>query len=372
MQREELNIRKAITDFVLRLTGSFFIMAGLGLVGEPDSLLVSAGLALRLGVFSTGIDIPSSSMFRENLAFLLEMTVSLSALAFMSQLELPNQVFQGKPILVTLLIIYCLSNAIKIIKDFRSQRRSHAWIANISGLVILLLITGHVEAVRPLAFVMCILGGIYSSTISGGERIKIALVILMLGMIGLPYTPSYGIWLTTFLESSIPFVIFYNLFLAFSILVVFFTVITKVQTNHQKDRWVEISSATGPIILLSIPWISVIWIKPVFNNGLDLLNPGIFLSLITFILIYSRSEKLQSVVKQTIKLDHWKENRAGLRIDKFLNFDWVLSFLSFINRGLSNLINILVRVLEGDGGLLWAFVFLILISSILLTYRLFS
>ena len=98
-------------------------------------------------------------MFRENLAFLLEMTVTLSVLAFMSQLRLTNQVFQGKPILVTLLIIYCLSNAIKIIKDFRSQRRSHAWIATISGLVILLLITGHVEAVRPLAFVMCIVGG---------------------------------------------------------------------------------------------------------------------------------------------------------------------------------------------------------------------
>ena len=134
----------------------------------------------------------------------------------------------------------------------------------------------------------------------------------------------------------------------------------------------EISSATGPIILLSIPWISVIWIKPIFNNGLDFLNPGIFLALITFILIYSRSEKLQSVVKQTIKFDLWKENRAGSIIDKFLNFDWVLSFFSFINRGLSNLINILVRILEGDGGLLWAFVFLILISSILLTYRLFS
>ena len=50
-QREERSIRRAITDFVLRVTGSFLIMAGLVLNGEPDVLMVSAGLALRLGVF---------------------------------------------------------------------------------------------------------------------------------------------------------------------------------------------------------------------------------------------------------------------------------------------------------------------------------
>jgi len=57
---------------------------------------------------------------------------------------------------------------------------------------------------------------------------------------------------------------------------------------------------------------------------------------------------------------------VGKILNVFFQFEWFFTFLRFLFDFFSKPLKFFVNLLEGDGGLLWAFVFLALISSILI------
>lgn len=59
-------------------------------------------------------------------------------------------------------------------------------------------------------------------------------------------------------------------------------------------------------------------------------------------------------------------------LNDFLKLKWLASVFKALNRGVEWLVTSTIRMLEGEGGLLWALVFLILITSIIVTYRITS
>lgn len=59
-------------------------------------------------------------------------------------------------------------------------------------------------------------------------------------------------------------------------------------------------------------------------------------------------------------------------IADLLKFKWLVNLFKAINRIVEWLVTSTIRMLEGEGGLLWALVFLVLITSIIVTYRIIS
>jgi len=372
IQKEDFEVRITIFDFLFKIIGTFIIMFGFGLNGEIDLLLVSAGMGLRLGAIPFGSEFPRTETISSRLAILFEMVVPISCFAFLNQMQVMNSEFPGKAIYFVVLIIFIFSNVMKIITHQQSRNGMRAWMSAFSGLAVMLIINGQIDYIQPLSIVFCVLGGLLAFELYGSSRFKIGIIILLLSMIGLPYTPSYGIWATTLQERPTFFLFFYPILLTFFILVVFHTIISIPAKGDQKDSWVKIASIISPIILLIVPWILEIWIWPAKTDEYNLISPAIFLAMLTFLIYLDLSEKTKKYIKNY--LNSYKRFLSFITsgLEKVLSLAWIARILKFVNQTLSNLINIFVRVLEGDGGLLWAFVFLILISSILLTYRIFS
>jgi hypothetical protein len=115
-----------------------------------------------------------------------------------------------------------------------------------------------------------------------------------------------------------------------------------------------------------IPWITIIW----QINEIKILNhwpiPIICLGLtcIPFIMMQSKvSHKifaLPSFQKYLTPI-----NLVGKFIGNLFQFNWFFTLLWWLYDLIARPIQFFVRILEGEGGLLWALVFLALISSVL-------
>ncbi|HRS74664.1 MAG TPA: hypothetical protein P5282_06965, partial [Anaerolineaceae bacterium] len=54
-------------------------------------------------------------------------------------------------------------------------------------------------------------------------------------------------------------------------------------------------------------------------------------------------------------------------VDQIFSLTWLMKLFTAIGSILSSAVNIFVRVLEGDGGVLWSFLFLVLLVSLMIT-----
>lgn len=372
IQKEELEVRRAIFEILFRIIGTLFLMFGFKLNGEIDFLLTSIGLALRSGVIPLASELSRTVTIRSNLLTLLGLVAPITCFAFMNQMQVTKVEFQGKSILVIILIFFIISNILKVLTKQQSQNGIRAWISAFSGLAVIQLINGGFELIQPLAIVFAILGALFSFQLYGSSRLKIAIIILMVCMIGLPYTPSYGIWLPGLLDGLTFHSFFYQVTLLFLMLVVFHSIISMPEKNDKKESWLEITTAMSPVILLISPWLLEIWFLSKISNNFNLVSPAIFLAILAFLIYFDRSEKTKVFLKRYLDSNKRFINFITSILEDILSLNWIPRGLKIANQGLSKIINIFVRVLEGDGGLLWAFVFLILISSILLSYRIIS
>jgi hypothetical protein len=54
-------------------------------------------------------------------------------------------------------------------------------------------------------------------------------------------------------------------------------------------------------------------------------------------------------------------------VDQIFSLTWLMKLFTAFGSILSSAVNIFVRVLEGDGGVLWSFLFLVLLVSLMIT-----
>jgi hypothetical protein len=121
------------------------------------------------------------------------------------------------------------------------------------------------------------------------------------------------------------------------------------------------------------PWIFLPWNKSLTGTPIGMVIPGILFVIFLTRLVFRKwwPNITQGVLKVTDKLSADFHVLKKL-LDDFLRLKWLASIFKALNRVVEWLITSTIRMLEGEGGLLWALVFLILITSIIVTYRISS
>jgi hypothetical protein len=258
---------------------------------------------------------------------------------------------------------------VSFIRNLKTGYVVGLWVKAFSGIVILALISGITAAILPIAIVMCVWGGMLSLESIRSVKLKIVILVLMLAMIGLPYTPTAGLWITNKLGIASVLTLLINLFVLLLLITGFRKFLFLLETNQQQDGWINFSMGVGPLFLLVMPWANLLLGEKMGINIVNVWWAGVFLLGVTFILLFDRNSKFRNLL-----LPAFTKINPILRLLKialhFLSFKWLRPFLRIIQDVISDLIRLFNRAFEGDGGLLWAILFLILISSILVTYRL--
>jgi hypothetical protein len=380
--RQSSQVKEVVVDFSLRVAGTFILLTTfsnnnfdlMSLQSESSGgvfFIFLAGLILRMGVIHpSGTSMPEYPI-RRNLLILIQMIVPVTTFAIISRLSIPTLDGSIYGFIFFTLIGIALVKALR--QTFRKSGDQKAWIDVISILGIGLLLLEQTNAILPLGIVMISIGGAVSVTDPRLKRTNVFLIILMLGMIGLPFTPSNGLWIKS-IGMEFGFRVFlYNLALFLVILGVSKNFLNNISRNLSNKKWVDASNSMSPIILMISPWIYLPWNKSLTGTAIGMIIPGILIGFILARLVFWKWwHKIVQHVGQVIEKIGSEVHVITKLIADLLKFKWLVNLLKAINRIVEWLVTSTIRMLEGEGGLLWALVFLVLITSIIVTYRIIS
>jgi hypothetical protein len=375
-------VKEAVIEFSLRVAGTIILMStfsdnDFGLLNTQSEGSGAAlpfflvGLILRMGIIHISERSMGEYPIRRNLQILVQMIVPVTMFAFISRLSIP---FQDGPFFRLIFFILIGIAVVKAIKlTLRKAGDQSVWIDVLSALGIGLFLLGQTNAILPLGIVMITIGSAISVTDTRSRRTNIVLIILMLGMIGLPFTPSNGLWIKS---SGIEFafrVFLCNFALFLAILGVSNDFLKIISRNQSNEKWVDVSISMSPIIIMISPWIFLPWSNSMTGTPIGMIIPGILFVIFLTRLVFRKwwSNIAQVVVRVNDKLSADFHVLKKI-LNDFLKLKWLASVFKALNRGVEWLVTSTIRMLEGEGGLLWALVFLILITSIIVTYRITS
>lgn len=377
---EQLNF--SVIEFALRIIGSFLLMAVLGgqEAGIANSIseipakmmsLVLLGLTLRIGIFSIGGAVSGAFPVRKTYNFLTLVVVPITIFALISRLPALNLEGSFYPLMAGVVVILTLINLLRFYTSNIGSENRIPWIAVCSGLGLILVFINREISILPLGIVMLVIGNLLSVNESATRNTRFILAVLMIGLLGLKFTPSVGIWIGKGDNSPIINVISYNLILFLALSKALNSFIKNIKIHSDNEKWIELSTGLGPILLVLSPWVFLPWTKLVKGQWIDLVMP-ILIIVTASLLFLTKTSRIVQFTSRLIKRPNFESSFYFRYAREFFQLKWLSRWVSGIYNIISGLVKGLVRLLEGDGGLLWAFVFLILLTTVIYSYQLFS
>ena len=368
-----------VLEFITRVIGSMMVMAALLLSNLHtvivDSsqysrgvyLLILLGATLRLGVFPLHIPLTSSLPIRRSLGTILRFVSPLSVVAFLSQIQPQWQYASLTSFLFAIALLVSLYGAIKWISAKNELSGRPFWMLSFSGLILIRFLLGQVEGAIGLSIIMLTAGG-FVFLFSYSSKVNIvAAFFLVFGLIGLPFTPTAPIWGN--LGKSENWFSILIMVITLSILFLGFLkhIFRQREQNNPKESWMQLFYSAGLLLLVLSPWITMIWRFKTIQSLANWSLPIYCLVLIVAMIVIFRKKIWDWLVqKPVLQRTMTPFNLVGKVLNAFFQFEWFFIFLRKIIDLFSQPLKFFVNLLEGDGGLLWAFVFLALISSILI------
>lgn len=368
-----------VLEFITRVIGTVLVLAALifsnfhtAIVDSAEYsrgvyLLILLGATLRLGVFPLHVPLTSSLPIRRSLGTILRFVGPLSVVAFLIQIQPQQQYATLTNSLYFVALIVGLYGAIKWISAKNELAGRPFWMLSFSGLILIRFLLGQVEGAIGLSIIMLTAGG-FIFLYSYSSRVNlIASLILALGLIGLPFTPTAPIWGNSVNSQS-----WFNIFIVVittSLLFLGFIkhIFRQRDQSHPKESWMRLFYSAGLFLLVISPWITMIWRFNINKTESNWSLPITCLILIAVMVMLMRRKFWDwLILKPTLQRVLVPFKLVGEILNIFFRFEWFFTVLRKLLDFFSRPLKFFVNLLEGDGGLLWAFVFLALISSILI------
>ncbi|MHB1119184.1 MAG: hypothetical protein ACYC11_03900 [Bellilinea sp.] len=367
---------RGITVFVVRTISIFLMITALVVqwfIGIPlefetmsplASLFVLLSLGLRLGLVPLNLPYKRDFPFQRELVSNLRLTahiVGLAALARIPQLSVPGN---WLPTLYTVTIIACLYGAAMWVASQDEISGRPYWLLTLSGLAFICVLQGRTEQSAAWGLVMAVSGaGLF--LFSSRARGLISIPILgMVALSGLPFTPASIGWDGLVV---VPFGIGDAMLIITVALLLFGYGRHALKSGDDfsgLDGWVRVIYPVGFILLLASGWVGA---GLGLSGGLSagIVWPAAAASIISA-LFWAASWRLKTVAALPLYTQAVGVINSGLNLlIRFLRLSWLYEFLWSIYQGLRRLVAFLTLLFEGEGGLLWSFLLLVLMLTII-------
>lgn len=327
--------------------------------------LLIAGAGLRLGVLPVHLPYTRDLKHRRSMGTVLRMLTPLSVFSFLSKLAIP-QVITGVNLLIFLLAV--LSSLIGAINWFSAKNELEGrpyWLLSFSGFALISFFRGQHLGVLVWGVLMVTIGGWIFLSESHSRKMDFLLPFVLLTISGIPFTPSAvgftGIAggplqvLNPFLWGSLAFLM--------AGVVKFSLSGGDLQVPY--ENWMKLFYSIGMGVLAISPWAVLLFTKG--WNQIQFL-PGAVSALLVFavIILINYSWAVKSRLQSSSVNNFYKQLVPfGQKINQVFQFDWIYQIIAFFLRVQSKIVSGFTQVFEGEGGILWALVFLALLVSLL-------
>jgi len=345
-------------------TLSKYPLSSEGLPGNQElfvSLLALAVIGLRVG----GITIYSSAIndtdFSKSLGSLLHLVPAAAAFALFNTIQVLSYPAGVELMLVVVISMIVLFNALSWVWKAKSPRHQTNWIILMAGFSIVSVIRGDLEASLVWGVAAILSGGIFFLVSMKHRYLFLLASIGLINISMLPYTPT---WAGTQLFA--PPYYWGLLILLFShmlILIGYFQFARKLDNRQDKvNRFTWVVYYWGllllPIVHLLIGLLMRDSAKLGFSDWLGLLSSAAAISIFIVHRYYPK-----------LRIWSFYGNRFMPTLQKLFDLRWFWRSLWSLYRGFGRVVDLLTNVLEGDGGILWTLLLLVLFITLIRQIR---
>jgi hypothetical protein len=356
---------RAVVSFSARV-GGIMLLLWAGVVGAPGDpfifteipantsiyLLLAAGL--RLGVLPLHLPFARELPLRRGLGSMLRLAPAASSLMLLTRAAVAGTAQPVQPYLLTLAGLAAIYGAFGWLTAKDELRGRPFWILGMASLAVASAVKGHPQASQAWGLACLLTGGLLFLSSAKYRGLLIIFFLGVLGITGLPFTPA---WDGTHLYAA-PINLFLPIFLISQALLLtgYLRHALAASTDLSgSERWIRSVYPLGlgllPLSHYLIAWKTPLPVDTTGNYAEWWAGPSALL--LTALLVYIGQRDL-----------HMPSSIAPIW-NRLFSLGWLASLAWAMYRAAGRLIVIVTNVMEGEGGVLWAMLLLVLVVSLL-------
>lgn len=374
LARSETLSRQAVFAFSVRVAGTFAVVwslvyshnLGAPLTFEsihPDVamfLLIAAGL--RLGVLPLNLPYTQEPPIRRGLGTMLRLVAPASSLPLLARLPAEVALSQWAPYLQAFVLLAALYGSAMWLASLDELRGRPYWLVSAAGLAIACVL--HNRPVDSMIWgeVLLLSGGVLFLHSNRSKRLLVLPALGLISLSGLPFTPAADGWAGLLSSPFNPLDLLYLLAGALLLAGYVRHALRPPGTPPNPERWVLVAYPLG---LFLLPFTH--WILAFFGPGLSIGVWWLPLAVIGFafgvLLVYLRNrERVETLTQGWLGL---VAGRVGAGLAAVFRLNWLYRFIWVIYKALQRFVELTTTIMEGEGGVLWALVLLVLLVTLL-------
>lgn len=334
-------------------------------ISAQSAILLLLAAVLRLGILPLHLPFLLESRFRRGLGTTIRLAPTAASLILLSRTAVVGINSSITPIILVLAALAALYGAGLWVAAPEELTGRTFWIMGIASLAIGACVRAQPEAVIAWSMA-CLLSGALVFLSSPRNRYLQPLLLLgILSISGLPYTPLWNGWLTygklqsgVSIINLIPDALFSISFFTVHILLILGYLRHTLRQDEDPntiERWVW---------ALYIPGLAILLISHFIYGISSLPEPGSI----------PPAGWLSGIIISIISITLWLRARNWLRtldfiprylsqLEPVLQFSWLYRILQTAYRIFGRFVTLVSGILEGEGGLLWAMLIVLLLFS---------
>ncbi len=316
-------------------------------------LLLAAGL--RLGVLPPHQPFFQEPPLRRGLGTIVRMSPVASSLVILSRIANVGLPVGWQPYILAIAAISALYGAVAWAQASNELDGRPFWILGMATIALVAAVFRLPNAVNAWGLGLLMSGCVLFLTASRSRFVSILAFVGILGVSALPYTPSWGGGLLYYHSGIILLGIFV---LAHSFLILGYIrhALRPAPSFENSEQWMHLVYPSGLILLIITHW-SLAWSQGfALQPGVPILSSGWWggaISLgIGLILVIIRRREV------TIPL------AFADAFGKLLSLEWIYRIFWWLYRTLIRVFSSISQILEGEGGILWSLLMLILLIAL--------
>lgn len=358
---------RAVISFGIRTLGTGFVLWASATNGSPllsfdvvspdTGLFLLLAVGLRLGVLPLHLTYRSEPALRRGMGTVLRLAVASSSLVLLARLPVGLVAPGLAPFLQALLVMALLYGAWKWLFTSDELSARPYWILGMGALSVLAALRGNPLGSAAWGVALILFGGLVFLYSARQPMFTLALGIFGLGMLSLPFTLTSTAWL-----GGAPFDwLFWPFVVAGQVMLLAGFARHLWHTSESElaslPRWAQSAYPLGLAILAAMIVLIGLWGWPGASQ-VGLWPVGLTISLLSAIIlvIWWRIAKFGLPAKDASRPP---DKNADSRLARWLEIFG--AWLWGLYRALRRLANFLSGLLEGDGGLLWTILVLVLL-----------
>ncbi|MBC8504852.1 MAG: hypothetical protein ISR58_12645 [Anaerolineales bacterium] len=316
-------------------------------------LLLAAGL--RLGVLPPHQPFFQEPPLRRGLGTIVRLMPVASSLVILARIAQVGVPLTWQPYLLAVAVISALYGAYAWVQSPNELDGRPFWILGMAAIALVSTIFRLPTATIAWGLALLMSGSVLFLTSNRTRFVSLLSFVGILGASAFPFTPA---WAGGLLYSNSGVILMFVIIIAHALLVLGYVrhVLQPSRSLEDVEPWMLIVYPIGLILLMATHW-GIAWSQGLANPPGDLvLSFGwwggvIAFGVVAILMIFRRREiSLPSSVSTSL--------------GSILSPEWIYKILWWLFRNLSRTFSAISQILEGEGGILWSILMLILLISL--------